>query len=1109
MIPLRHPGPRFPSLAALVVLVALVGPAPALAEDPPPRSAPAARAAYNAAAALQNRGAWDLAAAAWEAMLRDHPRDALAASARYQLGVCRNEEGRRAQALDAFRAAAAAGDAAVATAARFEIGRGMFAEARELGTPEAHRRAAEDLQAFLDLPPARGDTAAAAPKAALRRAEAHALLAEARWQAGDKARAFEAWERFLRDHPASPRAPEVLYALGLARAEEGDRDAAASALRRFSESFPTHALADEVTVRRADLELAAGKPADAARLVVDLAKRSEGPHADEALDRLGTALWRQDRHVAAANAFDLLAERRGATPAASAARLSAAAAWGAAGKTDESRRRLETILGAGADRADAATVAEAAARLARLEIAAGATERALAAAEKGLAGMPADADVATRLRLARAEALAASPGRRQEAIDDVDRLLAADPGEERLAGALALRASLALEAGRPAEALSAADRFLALPADRRAAGETFVRAVRAESLLASGDPAGAAAAYADLVREGEGDRRRPHWRLRMGAALLAAEEWGAAHDALGTLATAAGGASGLEESEVPESLLLDASALVELGRPADALPLLARLERDHAGWPRRPEAMLVGVRARRDSGDVAGARRVAEELVRTTPPDGAAGERAWYSLAVARRDDADPAGAVAAFREARRLDPVGPRVAPGLLAEGWCHQALGDAAAAERAWTEIVERHPDSALLAEALLARADLRLGAGDTTGARADAERVGQVVGAGKAPDTAARARLVTALALAAEGLHGEAAERLGALAVDHPRFEDADRVLLELAIAQSLSGNPAAAEQTLSDLRERHPRSRRVAESWLESGECRFAVADWDGAADAYRKALGAGGPDDGELREEALHRLAWTFSMRRDAARAAEAFRAQLDACPEGPCAADGRVMLGDALFLLGRVDEAAATLAEALADRDRVSSADLVGLATVRAAECEAKRGDFAAGLGRLEAWLPGAVTPDVSPRTRTLGRFARAEAFHGLGRVEDALGEFRALADEALAADGAPGELAARARLMEGEMLFELGRHVEAIAAFFKVAYGFGDRQAPPAFHPWQAQATFEAARCCDVLGKAEQARGLYAELVERHPGSPHVDAARLRLDALGSAARP
>ena len=1112
MFPLRSPAPRALSIAGLgwvtlaVVMSCLAaagGSAPAARPSQPPRPSPAARAAYNAAAALQNRGAWDLAAAAWEAMLRDHPRDALAATATYNLGICRAEEGKWPDAERAFRSALDAADQAIASAAAWELGRGLFTAARGAPEPEAFRRAAETLRAFLDRPPPKAPPEAAA-KAADRRAAARSLLAEALWQTGDKPGALAEWDRFLRDHPESPRLAEVLYALGVARGEAGDDAGASAAFARFAERFSAHELADEVAVRRADLALAAGKPADAARLVVEVAKRADGPLADEALDRLATALLKQDRHAAAAAAFDMLADRRGAAPTAAEARLSAAAAWDAAGKPEEARTRLRAILESPADRAPAATVAEAAARLARSELSSNAAERALAAADRGLAAAPADATVAARLVYARAEALVALPGRRDEAVSELDRLVADHPDDPRVGPALALLGSLALDAGRPAEARRAAERFLALPPERRGDDEPTVRALRAEALLALGDAAGAAADYADLMRAGGGDPRRAHWRLRSGAALVAAEAWPAAHDALGTLASAARGASGLDEAEVPLALLLDATALLELGRPEDALPLLERLERDHRDWPRRPEARLVSIRAKRDAGDVAGARRIAEELARSLAPDDALAERAWFRLGQSRQEDADPAGAVEALREARRLAPESPRVAAGLLAEGWCHDALGDLAAAERAWSEVVDRHAASPLLAEALLARADLRLRSGAPEEGLADAERVIDS-GKGSSPAEALfRARLVAGLCLSAAGRPAEGAGRLAALAADAPDFDQADRVLLELALARTLAGDPAGAETALDDLRSRFPGSPLVGESWLETAEGRFAAADWEGAAEACRRALDTLSGDDPAAREEALHRLAWTFAMRRDSDGAAEAFAAQLAASPSGARAADARVMLGDALFRTGKVAEAAEALAGALAAPELVSSADLVGLATVRAAECDAKREDFEASLRRLEGWLPTSAGPEVSARTRGLARFARASAFHGLDRPEDALGEFRSLADDALAAEG-QGELAARARLMEGEMLFELGRHAEAIASFFKVAYGFGDREAPALFHPWQAQATFEAARCCDVLGKPEQARGLYAELLDRHPGSPYEAAARLRLDALNA----
>ncbi|MGA1619025.1 MAG: tetratricopeptide repeat protein, partial [Pirellulales bacterium] len=124
-------------------------------------------------------------------------------------------------------------------------------------------------------------------------------------------------------------------------------------------------------------------------------------------------------------------------------------------------------------------------------------------------------------------------------------------------------------------------------------------------------------------------------------------------------------------------------------------------------------------------------------------------------------------------------------------------------------------------------------------------------------------------------------------------------------------------------------------------------------------------------------------------------------------------------------------------------------------------------------------------------------RYAAGWARQNLGQLD------RAVADYRLVAEADRSELAARARFMEGEVLFEQGQHKEAIKTFFKVAYGFGETDAPAAYQLWQAQATYEAARCFEVLKRPEQAEKLYTELLQRYPDCEQAPTARRRLDAL------
>jgi TolA-binding protein len=200
------------------------------------------------------------------------------------------------------------------------------------------------------------------------------------------------------------------------------------------------------------------------------------------------------------------------------------------------------------------------------------------------------------------------------------------------------------------------------------------------------------------------------------------------------------------------------------------------------------------------------------------------------------------------------------------------------------------------------------------------------------------------------------------------------------------------------------------------------------------------------------------------------------------------------MLGESLLAQGKAAEAAQAFAQALADPMGLSSAELRDAAYLRAAEAAARQEKWDESLAIAERFLAAAPQSPLAPE----GRYAAAWARQNLGKLDEALAGYRAVAE------GPRTEIACRARLMEGEVLFEKEQHKEAIKAFFKAAYGFGEQQAPPAFHPWQAQATFEAARCFEVLEQPDQARKLYAELVARYPDSQHTPAARKRLEALG-----
>ncbi len=1083
-----------------MMMVALLANAALLRAEDTGSSSDAARSAYATAAALQNREAWDLAAEEWEALIKAHPTDPLADKGRSYLGICQLKNGQREKAAETFRQVIASkADAATVALARWELGRSAFDDAQAKPSPEAFAVAARSLQDFLEKSPGQPQSP-----------DALFFLGESLWQAGKRNEAIATWQRFLREQEKSPRLAEVLYALGVGQAETGTRDEAAATLKRFAETFPTHALADDVAIWRADLATAGGNAAEAEKILATVID-GKGNRAADAVERLGMARWNRKDWSGAAEAYSRLVERFPKSPRAGWARLSAGIAYAEAGKRDEARTWLGPLVAA-----DVPEAAEAAHRLALLEIDAKQPARAAQIAEQALAKLGAGGRrpegemrrLMARLALDRADALWEVPdGKGRSDAAAAYAQIANDYPDEPAAKTAGSMAALALlEVGKPKEALAAADRFLKAHGGQEKADATVsdVKAIRAEAILAGGDAAAAAAAYQNLIAAAAGPppvapAQLARWRLRQGVALVAAKQWQPAHDVL------AAAASGLTDDSAAEAALLDATALVELKKPAEAVKVLITLDRGHPRWSRRDEALLLLVRAQRETGDKAGALTSAERLVAEFPAAKNA-DVAWYRLGQVRQDAGRHDEAIKAFDKARALKPKGSRAAWSLLSSGWCHEAKGRLDDAIKAWTALLEAYPDSTAAVPARLARADVRQRKADFQGGLADARAVldGKATGTSLDPEAVPEALLLEGLCLSGLKQHAEAALAFKKLLDAQPDGPAADRAMFEMGAAQSLAGLGNDALATFNTFVKRFPESTYAADAWYELGEQAWSAGRYAEAASAYRAAIDraeagakagkANAARNAALLEQARHKLAWTFVSRGDHTAAAEAFAEQLARHPGGPLAADAQAMRGESLFKAGKPGEAALAFQAALADPKRLPSADLRGLAVVRGAEALASQEKWAESLAIADRFIAAEPTSPQAPQAR----YAAAWARQNLGRLDEALAGYRAVADAGRT------EISARARLMEGEVLFEQGNHKEAIKAFFKVAYGFGEKQAPLAFHPWQAQATFEAARCFEVLEQPDKARGLYAELVDRYPNSPQAPAARKRLDSLG-----
>jgi TolA-binding protein len=1044
-------------------------------------SNPAARSTYAAAAALQNREAWELAAEEWASLVAKHPADPLALKGRYYLGICQSKIGKWSAAAQTFRdVLGTAADAETKTLARWELARGSFQAAQRQPSPQAYEAATAALRDFLAH-------SAGQPQ----RDEAAFYLGESLWQEGKREPAIEAWTRFVKDHPSSSRLPEVLYALGVGQAEVKRPADALATFKRFADAFPQHSLANDVAIWRADAAIAEGNTAEVERVLAPLAS-GKGPRSTEALERLGAVRWKEKRWADAAAAYADLATRQPDSPAGFKAAASAGRAYVEAGLPEKARPLLERAM-----TADGEIGIDATHSLVLLELNAKAPARAVDIATKKIAALASESGAAptglATLELDRADALWDIPDRRGEAAAAYAAVAKKYSDNDAVSSAaLAMTALALLDQGKAAEALATADAFLRKPSAANSGQRLLdVKAIRAESLLAQAEYPASAAAYRELITAHPKAPQRGTWLLREAVALTAAKQWQQVHDRLSAERPTLSG------DAAAEALLLDATALVELKQPAAAIPLLANVEREHATWSRRDEATLLAVRAHREAGDPTAAMTQAEALVKAFPSSRYA-DIAWYRLGQLRQDAKRYDDAIKAFESAVAAKPAGARAPWALLAVGWCHEAAGRLTDAIATWSRLIDTGAESSAVDAALLARGDAHYRRGEFPAGLDDAKRfLDSSRHKEKNKSATAEARMLEGLCLVGLKRYGDAIKVFRRVLEEQPSFAAGDRVAFEMGVAQLLQGQRGDAEKTFRMVVARFPKSPRVADAWFEIGEARFEAEAWDDAASAYANVMTAAGNAAGAttLLEQARHKLGWAFAMKQDHAAAAKAFAEQVRQHPSGMLAADGQAMLGESLFQAGDHAAAAGPLAAALADPAKLSSDELRGLALIRAGECAARNRDWNKSLAFAEQ-LAG-TQPD-SPYVPQ-ARYAAAWARQNLGQLDKALAAYRSLAESGQT------ELAARARLMEGEVLFEEGNHKDAIKAFFKVAYGFGEQQAPPAFHPWQAQATFEAARCFEALGNKEQATKLYRELIDRYPDSAQTPAGRQRLEALGS----
>jgi len=1010
---------------------------------------------YSAAVRLQNLGSYDIAADAWRKFVDQYPRDPRVDKATHYLGVCYFHDGKLEQALAAFQKVVKSFPKSVLLDATYLYLGATQYQLGQSGKPEYYGQGAQTLATLLEKFP----QSRYVPDGLFYRGECLYMQKK-------RKEAAAMYRQLVEKYPKHTLRPDALWALGVAQDELGQKEAAEATFRAFLAEYPQHELATEVSMRLGEVLFASGRHDEALDRFTRAAGTAGFAMADWAAIRQADTLVKLGRYAQAAKVYASLPQRFPQSKHLEEAALAAGKAYYRLGQIDEAIAQLRRVYDAGGEQ-----VVEAAHWLAKAWLKQGRPADALGVVEKALAEDK-DSRWRAELLMDRADAVYQLPKRRAESVGLYAELARKYPRSAVAPQALYMAAFAALESGQGAVALEHARSFFKAYADSELAAD--VTHVAAESLLVLKRYAEAAAEYGELIKRYPRRDELPVWQLRRALALHLDGKHEAAIDLLQPV---------LKRLDKPE-LVAEAHYVIGASRLAlDQYQQAARsLEASLAAtprWPQAAEVLLLLALAQRRQDQTDAAVRTLERLIRDYPssPDL---DKAHYRLGECRYLQGNYEAAAEAYRKLVEDWPKSP-LAPHALHEWGCAELdRGDVPTAEKVLSQLVADFPNHALVPRARYARALARYRLKDYRGAIDDLQAM--LAADPQAPEKADAQYLLGMCQMSLES-YQEAVAAFESLLENEPNYKAADSVQYQLGWALQYQGRQAEAAQVFARLAKDYPQSPRAAEAWFHVGQHAYGRKDYTEAAKAYYLSMQKAGV--GELGEKATYKLGWSYYHQElfDAAR--KTFTYQRKTYPRGPLAADAAFMEAECLFRLGNYQQAL----DAYEQLEGLTTDEFRAQALLHAGQA----------AGRVQKWQKSAEL-----LTRCTTQFPDSPyadeawyelgwAWYKLGKADQAVEAFQKAIDKG----GASGtEAAARAQFMIGEIQFERKDHAEAIKSFFKVIYGYGQAT-------WQAEATYEAARCFEVLKRPGQAVELYRELIQKYPKSSKAPLARQRLDQL------
>ena len=1031
------------------------------------KSSPAAVKKYRAAVALQNQGMYDLAADEWSEFRQQHPEDPLFADASHYYGVCLFQGKQYKAAESAFQKSLDSDPSAeLRPTVLLNLGLAQYNLGQE--TPASMERAVRTLE---DLVKSFPDTRQAMTGGY--------YLAESLFATGQTSQAINRFEATLKQHPGHPQRDRLLYGLGVAQQKADKPNAARRSFDRLQRDFPESEFAVEGTVRIGEILMKKDQPEKALKKFHDVAE-SDAPLADYARLRESECYFLVRNYSAAAGGFDRLIEDFPRSEYVTEAALGAGKSHLLAGHHDQARQRLMQAY-----QEMGASAAEPVHWLARLELATEQPERALKGLERFLDEIKKDDPLAVQLKLDRADALYEIPGRRGDAEAAYAAIARQHPSAELAPQALYMAAFVALDKKRYPEANQYALDF----AKRHRQHELTpdVLAILAESLLQTDRPSEARPIWEKLIDDYPEEQDRQNWITRVAICLNRQRE----HEAVIRWLRPR-----IRQIRLPaarsEAEYLLGSSWLHAGDVEKGVSLLkASLETAPNGPQAERALLLLG-----NSGKVPPAEAVASlDALLQKKPAADIRNRALLRKAELLYDAGEFGQAVTAYGQlarAAKSSNDAKLASEALLGMGWAQLDGEDLTAAIQTLTQLQESYaavPDARSAVEQsyyVLAVACQQQGAFQQA-----VDQSQRFLATQPGPEAAADALYVEGLAHIGLQQWDRATARLKKIFTTCPEYPNGDSALYEMAWAFHESQQSEQAAEAFGRLASRYPGSSLAAESRFRTGEFLYEKERYDSAAEAYAATLKLAGkqPEIGDL---ARHKLGWCHFQQKRYTEAKSAFGEQLKFHPGSETRGIAVWMLAECAFELNDFEEALKRYRTARSED--ISNETLQALGTLHAGQAAAELDQWQDAA----SWLEQCIKEFPNSEYIHEAQCELARAYQHLDKLELS----RQLYEKV--ADATNTHVGARARFMLGELQFADKQFDEAIRTFFKVAYGYGHPDSPPAFHVWQSDAMFEAARCCESTKRMESARKLYSDLVKFFPNSNKAEIARKKLQSIG-----